>query len=64
LIVAAIQLSILLGAAFGGVLLDHGSIAATMIGGSILLILASLVIGNGDRIKPPMTSGAGDYAVN
>jgi len=52
LIVAAIQLSILLGAAFGGVLLDHVSIAATLIGGSILLVLASLIIGNGDRIKP------------
>lgn len=52
LIVAAIQLSILLGAAFGGLLLDHVSIAATLIGGTILLILASLIIGNGDRIKP------------
>jgi predicted MFS family arabinose efflux permease len=52
LIVAAIQLSIMLGAAFGGLLLDHVSIAATLIGGSILLVLASLVIGNGDRIKP------------
>lgn len=60
LIVAAIQLSILLGAAFGGLLLDHVSIAATLIGGSILLVLASLVIGNGNRIKPCMTSGAGD----
>lgn len=52
LIVAAIQLSILLGAAFGGLLLDHVSMAATLIGGSILLVLASLIIGNGDRIKP------------
>jgi predicted MFS family arabinose efflux permease len=58
LIVAAIQLSILLGAAFGGLLLDHVSIAATLIGGSTLLVLASLVIGNGDRLKPLMTSGA------
>jgi len=30
LIVAAIQLSIMLGAAFGGLLLDHVSIAATL----------------------------------
>ena len=52
LIVAAIQLSILLGAALGGLLLDHVSIAATLIGGTILLVLASLIIGNGDRIKP------------
>lgn len=52
LIVAAIQLSIMLGAAFGGLLLDHVSITATFIGGAILLALASLIIGNGDRIKP------------
>jgi predicted MFS family arabinose efflux permease len=51
LIVAAIQLSIMLGAAFGGLLLDHISIAATLLGGATLLILASLIIGNGDRIK-------------
>lgn len=51
LIMAAIQLSILLGAAFGALLLDHVSIAATLIGGSILLVFASLIIGNGDRIK-------------
>jgi predicted MFS family arabinose efflux permease len=51
LIVAAIQLSIMLGAAFGGLLLDHISIAATLIGGTILLVLASLIVGNGDRIK-------------
>lgn len=51
LIVAAIQLSIMLGAAFGGLLLDHISIAATLLGGTTLLILASLIVGNGDRIK-------------
>ena len=38
------------GAAFGGLLLDHISIAATLIGGTILLALASLIVGNGDRI--------------
>ena len=53
LMVAAIQLSIMLGAAFGGLLLDHISIAATLIGGTILLTLASLIVGSGDRIKPP-----------
>jgi hypothetical protein len=53
LMVGAIQLSIMLGAAFGGLLLDHISIAATLIGGTILLALASLIVGNGDRIKPP-----------
>lgn len=51
LIVAAIQLSIMLGAAFGGLLLDHVSMAATLLGGTGLLVLASLIIGNGDRIK-------------
>jgi predicted MFS family arabinose efflux permease len=52
LMVGSIQLSILLGAALGGSLLDHISIAATLIGGTILLVLASLIVGNGDRIKP------------
>jgi predicted MFS family arabinose efflux permease len=51
LMVAAIQLSIMLGAAFGGLLLDHISIAATLIGGTILLALASLILGNGERIR-------------
>lgn len=51
LIVAAIQLSIMLGAAFGGLLLDHISIAATLLGGTALLVFASLIIGNGDRVK-------------
>ncbi|HVC91324.1 MAG TPA: MFS transporter [Acidobacteriaceae bacterium] len=52
LMVGAIQLSIMLGGAFGGLLLDHISVAATFIGGSILLILASLVLGRGPRIQP------------
>jgi predicted MFS family arabinose efflux permease len=52
LIVAAIQLSIMLGAALGGLLLDHVSIAATLIGGALLLVVASLIVGNGKRLKP------------
>lgn len=52
LMVAAIQLSIMLGAALGGVLLDHWSIAATFLGGAALLVCASLVVGRGDRIAP------------
>lgn len=52
LIVAAIQLAILLGGALGGALLDQLSIEATFIGSMILLVLASLIVGNGDRIKP------------
>jgi len=51
LMVAAIQLSIMLGAAFGGLLLDHISVAATFIGGTVLLVLASLTVGNGNRIN-------------
>jgi predicted MFS family arabinose efflux permease len=51
LMVAAIQLSIMLGGALGGLLLDHLSIAATLIGGAALLVLASITVGNGDRIK-------------
>ena len=51
LLVGAIQLSIMLGAAFGGLLLDHISVAATFVGGAVLLVLASLTIGNGHRIR-------------
>ena len=51
LLVGAIQLSIMTGAALGGFLLDHLSIAATLIGCSVLLLLASLTVGNGNRIK-------------
>ncbi len=50
LLVAAIQLAIMSGAAFGGALLDHLSIGATLIGGTVLLVLASLVVGNGSRV--------------
>lgn len=51
LMVAAIQLAIMLGGAFGGLLLDRMSITATMIGGTTLLILASISVGNGSRIR-------------
>ena len=56
LMVGAIQLSIMLGGAFGGLLLDHISIAATFIGGTALLLLASLIIGSGERIQPSSSS--------
>lgn len=52
LMVAAIQLAIMLGAAWGGLLLDHISLTATWIGGIILLLLASLTVGNGRRLQP------------
>ncbi|MBL0569824.1 MFS transporter [Aeromonas hydrophila] len=52
LMVAAIQLSITLGAAVGGWLLDSLSISATFMGSALLLTAASLVVGNGSRLKP------------
>jgi predicted MFS family arabinose efflux permease len=52
LMVAAIQLAIMLGGAFGGFLLDRFSIAATLVGGAALLAAASFSVGNGNRIKP------------
>jgi predicted MFS family arabinose efflux permease len=55
LMVAAIQLAIMLGAAFGGLLLDHLSIVATFAGGAALLIAASLVVGNGTRLGADAT---------
>ena len=52
LMVGAIQLAIMLGAGFGGLLLDHLSIAATFIGSAVLLAIASVAVGNGESISP------------
>jgi predicted MFS family arabinose efflux permease len=52
LMVGAIQLSIMVGGAFGGWLLDHVSIAATFVGGALLLTASALVVGGGSRISP------------
>ncbi|HDX8379244.1 TPA: MFS transporter [Aeromonas salmonicida] len=52
LMVAAIQLAITLGAAVGGWLLDSLSISATFMGSALLLAAASLVVGNGSRLRP------------
>jgi predicted MFS family arabinose efflux permease len=52
LLVAAIQLAIMLGAALGGVLLDHLSITATLTGGALMLGMSSLIVGDGARLKP------------
>ena len=49
--VAAIQLAIMLGASIGGVLLDRFSVAATFVAGSALLLFASIVVGNGRRLR-------------
>lgn len=51
LMVACIQLSIMLGGAFGGVLLDRISVIASFTGGIILLVISSLVIGRGNRVS-------------
>lgn len=59
LLVGGIQLSIMLGAAFGGMLLDHISAAATLIGGTLLLVLASLTVGSGERIRPKISGNYG-----
>jgi predicted MFS family arabinose efflux permease len=53
LMVGAIQLAIMLGAALGGALLDHLSIGATFIGGAILLVAAAVIVGRGSRIGSP-----------
>ena len=45
LMVGTIQLAIMLGAGFGGLLLDHLSIAATFIGSAVLLAIASVTVG-------------------
>ncbi|CAJ1784152.1 Purine ribonucleoside efflux pump NepI [Aeromonas veronii] len=52
LMVAAIQLAITLGAAVGGWLLDSLSIRATFMGSALLLTAASMVVGNGSRLRP------------
>lgn len=53
LMVAAIQLAITLGAAVG-VVTDSLSISATFMGSALLLAAASLVVGNGRRLRPAM----------
>lgn len=55
LLVAAIQLAIMLGAAVGGWLLDHFSITAAFLGGAALLVLAALAAGRGTRLQPLTT---------
>jgi predicted MFS family arabinose efflux permease len=52
LMVGGIQLSIMLGGALGGLLLDHFSAAVTFIGGAMLLVIGSLIVGKGGRLKP------------
>jgi predicted MFS family arabinose efflux permease len=58
LMVAAIQLSIMLGGALGGYLLDYISVGATFIGGTLLLFAGAAVVGAGKRIRPLDTVSA------
>ena len=52
LMVAAIQLAIMLGAGFGGLLLDHLSIVATMVGGAALMAFGAMAVGTGRHLLP------------
>jgi predicted MFS family arabinose efflux permease len=54
LMVAGIQLAIVLGAGLGGLLLDHVSLTATMLGGVALLVLAALAVGKGEGLRPKL----------
>lgn len=51
--VASIQMAILVGAAIGGVLLDHLGIGATFAGSAILSFGAFLLVGSGERLRAP-----------
>src|SRR3954464_2906101 len=57
LMVAAIQLSIMSGAAFGGYLLDQISVGATFLGGASLLLVSACVVGSGRRLRPGTPPG-------
>jgi len=51
LMVAGIQFAILMGAAIGGLLLDHLGITATFIGSACLLAIAALLVGSGRALR-------------
>ncbi len=52
LMVAAIQLAIMIGSAFGGLLFDHVSLAATWIAGAVMLMVGALLVGDARRLFP------------
>ena len=60
----AIQLAIMLGGAFGGLLFDHISAASTLLGGTLLLVLASWTVWNGHRIRPDVAFENGSSSVS
>lgn len=64
LMVAAIQLSIMVGATLGGYLLDSLSVTATFLGGVSLLLASAFVVGAGERLRPaasPLGTGSDDH---
>src|SRR5205085_7622545 len=63
LMVGAIQLAIMLGAALGGFLLDHWSVTATFIGGAALLFAAAIIVGTGRRLRPDTHSAQADETI-
>ena len=50
------------GAALGGFFLDHFSIAVPLIGSTVLLVASSLVVGNGNRLKPSCATDTDEVA--
>jgi predicted MFS family arabinose efflux permease len=42
----------MVGAAFGGYLLDLFSVSATFVGGALLLLASACVVGSGRRLRP------------
>jgi predicted MFS family arabinose efflux permease len=58
LMIAAIQLSIMLGGALGGYLLDYISVGATFIGGSLLLFAAAAVVKAGAVVPKDIPENA------
>lgn len=59
LMVGAIQLAIMAGAGLGGALLDHGSVEATFLGGSALLLAATAMAASHRRIRAASFEPAG-----
>lgn len=51
LMVGAIQVAIMAGAGFGGLLLDHFSIEAAFVGGALLLVLSAIAAGECSRLR-------------
>jgi predicted MFS family arabinose efflux permease len=53
LFVATVQVAIMMGAAIGGILLDHISIYATFIGSASLSIIAIIILLKGHKLRNP-----------